>query len=205
LRPLVCLIPVPLTMKLRTLPVMGLAIIFCGLAQPLTNVPESPHAKAETRHAIVAQVKPEKAVEAVKTAHTQQQVSDTNPPVQAAPAPPTYPTEPTDIMTQAGLTAEEQVYARQIVDHEDGNWCPTRWQGTSAEYCGPYDGDDLKMENPWVGYGMCQSTPGIKMAIMGDDYKVNPVTQMKWCDSYAKARYGSWAAAWAHWQTHRNW
>lgn len=54
-------------------------------------------------------------------------------------------------------------------------------------------------------YGVCQALPGSKMASAGDDWQTNPVTQMRWCESYAQARYGSWANAVAFWNTHHYW
>lgn len=45
-------------------------------------------------------------------------------------------------------------------------------------------------------YGICQSLPASKMASAGSDYMTSGLTQLRWCDSYAKSRYGGWAAAW---------
>jgi len=47
-----------------------------------------------------------------------------------------------------------------------------------------------KATNPVTGaYGIPQSLPGRKMATFGDDWKTNPVTQMKWGASYIEDRY----------------
>lgn len=54
-------------------------------------------------------------------------------------------------------------------------------------------------------YGVCQALPGNKMASAGSDWQTNPVTQMKWCNTYAKQRYGSWANAVAFWKTNKWW
>ena len=43
-------------------------------------------------------------------------------------------------------------------------------------------------------YGLCQSLPASKMASAGADYLTNPVTQLKWCNNYAKG-YGGWIKA----------
>jgi hypothetical protein len=53
-------------------------------------------------------------------------------------------------------------------------------------------------------YGICQALPGRKMAVMGDDWQTNPLTQLKWCNSYAIGRYGSWAKAYQGWKL-KNW
>ena len=47
--------------------------------------------------------------------------------------------------------------------------------------------------------GLCQSLPASKMASAGGDYLTNPVTQLRWCDSYAKSRYGGWANSYNEW------
>jgi hypothetical protein len=39
--------------------------------------------------------------------------------------------------------------------------------------------------------GICQSLPAKKMQSAGDDYLTNPLTQVKWCISYIKQRYGT--------------
>ena len=47
-----------------------------------------------------------------------------------------------------------------------------------------------KATNPSSGaYGIPQSLPGRKMAAFGDDWKTNPVTQIKWGANYIEKRY----------------
>ena len=47
-----------------------------------------------------------------------------------------------------------------------------------------------KATNPTSGaYGIPQSLPGRKMATFGDDWKTNPVTQIKWGANYIEKRY----------------
>jgi uncharacterized protein YabE (DUF348 family) len=111
-----------------------------------------------------------------------------------------YSAERIQIMTGAGIAPDQQPYAAFIIDHENGLWCPTRWQGTSGcpvEYYEKFPGAESSSQ---VGYGMCQSTPANKMATMGSDWRTNPVTQMKWCTDYAISRYGSWYEAYAKWR-----
>lgn len=51
-------------------------------------------------------------------------------------------------------------------------------------------------ENPHSGaYGIPQALPGSKMASAGADWKTNPLTQLRWMDSYVKGRYGGWQQA----------
>jgi uncharacterized protein YabE (DUF348 family) len=106
------------------------------------------------------------------------------------------------IMTQAGITASDQGFAAYIVDHENGMWCATRWQGETG--C-PTSYIALYAPGAEVGYGLCQATPGNKMASAGSDWETNPVTQMEWCNSYAIGKYGSWSNAYTYWVDHHNW
>jgi hypothetical protein len=54
-------------------------------------------------------------------------------------------------------------------------------------------------ENPSSGaYGIPQSLPAIKMAVVGDDWRTNPETQIRWGLAYIAARYGTPERAWAH-------
>lgn len=51
-------------------------------------------------------------------------------------------------------------------------------------------------ENPSTGaYGIPQALPGSKMASVGEDWRTNPETQIRWGLSYIKDRYGSPNAA----------
>lgn len=47
-------------------------------------------------------------------------------------------------------------------------------------------------------YGIPQSLPGSKMAVVGDDWRTNPETQIRWGLAYIAARYGTPEQAWAH-------
>jgi hypothetical protein len=43
------------------------------------------------------------------------------------------------------------------------------------------------------------------MATAGADWQTNPVTQLRWCHSYAQRRHGGWAGAYNYWLAHHNW
>lgn len=101
-------------------------------------------------------------------------------------------------MSLAGIAASDYDYVDYIVSHESG-WCPTKAQG---EHSCPAVPDNSNTPN---GYGLCQSTPGYKMASAGSDWQTNPVTQLRWCSGYAHGRYGSWGAAYNHWVSYHNW
>lgn len=102
-------------------------------------------------------------------------------------------------MALAGIAPGDYNYVDYIVSHESG-WCPTKAQGQYGS-CPPYAG----YVPSYGGYGLCQSTPGSKMASAGADWATNPVTQLRWCSSYAQGRYGSWYAAYKHWLAYHNW
>lgn len=108
------------------------------------------------------------------------------------------PKAPTAIMSGAGISSADYQYVNYIVSRESG-WCYTKWQG---EYggCPSYHGAPS-----YGGYGLCQATPPGKMVSAGSDWAWNPITQMRWCDSYAQARYGGWANAYNHWLVSHNW
>lgn len=79
-------------------------------------------------------------------------------------------------MAQAGISSSNYDYVDYIVSYESS------WNYTAT--------------NPYTGaYGLCQALPGSKMSAFGSDWQTNPVTQLKFCNSYANSRYGSWSGA----------
>lgn len=57
--------------------------------------------------------------------------------------------------------------------------------------------------NPSSGaYGIPQALPGSKMAQFGDDWRTNPVTQIKWALWYLQTRYGTPCGGWAFKSAH---
>jgi len=89
-------------------------------------------------------------------------------------------------MARAGIAASDFTYVDYIVTKESG-WNPVARNKSSG------------------AYGLCQALPGSKMASAGSDWESNPVTQLKWCDGYAKGRYGSWANAYRFWLNNKYW
>lgn len=106
----------------------------------------------------------------------------------------------TDWMVAAGIPASDYGHVDYIISRESG-WCPTKWQGTHA--CPGYY-QELHSPSSGYGYGLCQSTPAIKMATAGSDWQVNPVTQLKWCGNYAN-KYGGWQGAYNFWVVNHWW
>lgn len=74
----------------------------------------------------------------------------------------------------------------------------TQWQYLDALWHRESGWNHLA-ENPSSGaYGIPQSLPATKMAVVGDDYRSNPETQIRWGLAYIAARYGNPQGAWAH-------
>ncbi len=101
-------------------------------------------------------------------------------------------------MALAGIAPGDYQYADYIISRESG-WCPTKAQGQYGG-CPPYAGSVPS----GGGYGLCQSTPGSKMASAGADWATNPITQLRWCAGYA-SRYGGWSGAYNHWLNYHSW
>ncbi|MGH3712737.1 MAG: lytic transglycosylase domain-containing protein [Micromonosporaceae bacterium] len=58
-----------------------------------------------------------------------------------------------------------------------------------------------RASNPSTGaYGIPQALPGDKMAEYGDDWRTNPVPQIKWGLDYIKGRYDTPCGAWGFFQ-----
>ncbi len=115
------------------------------------------------------------------------------------------PTDKTEIMAAAGIAPSDYPYVNYIISHENALWCPTRWQGQNscpAYYAEKFPGAETDTS---TGYGLCQSTPAIKMAANGADWRTNPVTQLRWCSDYARRSRGGWAGAYNYWVAHHNW
>lgn len=114
-------------------------------------------------------------------------VIETPTPVTPPPTPkPEVSMTKQQIMTAAGIPESEWAAVDYILTKES-NW------------------RHLAVNKSSGATGICQSLPASKMASAGSDYLTNPVTQMKWCNSYAKSRYGGWWAAHSFWISNRWW
>lgn len=112
-------------------------------------------------------------------------------------------------MALAGIPPQDYQAVDYIVSHESG-WCPTKWQGDIG-YC---PATYFQQYSPYalVGYGLCQSTPAIKMSYTnedgGADWATNPVTQLRWCNWYAhygSSNFDTWQGALNYWMANGNW
>lgn len=52
-------------------------------------------------------------------------------------------------------------------------------------------------------HGIAQALPAIKMEVVSDDWRTNPVTQIRWGLRYIDIRYEDPCTAWAKWRSHR--
>lgn len=76
---------------------------------------------------------------------------------------------------------------------------PSQWSCLVSLWNGE-SGWRWNADNPSSGaYGIPQSLPGSKMATVGSDWMVNPVTQIRWGLSYIQRAYGSPCTAWYTW------
>lgn len=112
------------------------------------------------------------------------------------------PADKSVLMRTAGIAESDFAYVNYIISRESG-WCPTKWQG-QVGYC-PAFYEEKYSPTSLRGYGLCQSTPAIKMSTAGSDWATNPVTQLRWCSGYASGRHGGWAGAYNFWVNNRYW
>ena len=88
------------------------------------------------------------------------------------------------LMEAAGIPESDWYYVDCVIAGCEGVQAEGGWDGVQTWN---YEGSGA--------YGICQAQPAGKMASAGSDYMTNIVTQLKWCDSYAKG-YGGWKQAW---------
>lgn len=130
---------------------------------------------------------------------------DEKPPIQQQPSPETVkPVEPEAPKAQETaevqnvLTDKEQLMQLAGIPESD-------WQ--AVDYIVSHESSwNSSATNAESGaYGLCQALPANKMASAGQDWKDNPVTQLKWCHDYSTKRYGGWWGSFAFWQSNRWW
>jgi len=155
-------------------------------ALPKADTPVNKSTIARVKTHTVQAVAPEKATEVQSSAPMDQKaIAEPAKEVTQVTSPP-VPSTHEELMNQAGISPEDYGAADYITTHESS------WRSFATE---PHTG----------AYGLCQSLPAVKMASAGSDWQTNPVTQLKWCNSYALTRYGGWHGAYAHWVAYRWW
>lgn len=101
-----------------------------------------------------------------------------------------------------GLEAAQQdpMRAAQVLMPDYGFTGDRQWQCLHSLWMGESDWS-WSAENPSSGaYGIPQSLPAGKMASAGDDWRTNPVTQIRWGLEYITLSYGTPCGAWEFWQ-----
>jgi hypothetical protein len=101
-----------------------------------------------------------------------------------------------DWMAAAGISSKDYGYANFIIMHEC-SYDPCVVNGGAHDCSYATNGGQR-------AYGVCQALPGSKMASAGADWATNPITQLKWCNSYAQGK-GGWAASYNFWISHNWW
>ncbi len=117
-------------------------------------------------------------------------------PVIVKQTPPPVTTNKAELLTEAGIAESDWKYADFIIMRE-GKYNPCLING------GAVDCTYAVNKGPRA-YGVCQAKPGNKMASAGEDWATNPVTQLKWCDSYAQGK-GGWEASYNLWKRQGWW
>lgn len=142
--------------------------------------------QGEPPRQVTAEVLPVEVIkaEAPKVADTTSVAPTPTP--EPTPPPVKLPTTKQEIMTAAGIDPKDWSAVDYII-HKESTWRHTAVNKASG------------------ATGLCQSLPASKMRSAGTDYLTNPVTQLRWCDSYAKSRYGGWQQAKSYWIVNHWW
>lgn len=108
-----------------------------------------------------------------------------NQPIHSDPSPPSTLTyEQGKAMAKAfikpRISLKQYLCLRDLWNHE------SHWNYRAGSIHGPY--------------GIPQANPGTKMASKGDDWRTNPITQVRWGMSYIRGRYETPCRAWNHYK-----
>jgi uncharacterized protein YabE (DUF348 family) len=137
------------------------------------------------RKAVTYQTVTENGVVTSKTVIQETVISDPVPQIVARGTTVYVVGDHASVMSAAGISSGDYGYVDFIVSHESG------WR--------------VQAQNASGAYGLCQALPGSKMASAGEDWASNPVTQLRWCSSYAARSYGGWGGAYSFWVSHHYW
>jgi hypothetical protein len=109
-------------------------------------------------------------------------------------------TTATDTVDRTDI-AEVKAAGRQLMNAKDASWATSAQWSCLEKLWDHESGWRWNATNPSSGaYGIPQALPATKMDVAGDDWKENPLTQIKWGLSYIDGRYGSPCGAWNFWQ-----
>ncbi|MEV5882778.1 tachylectin-related carbohydrate-binding protein [Streptomyces sp. NPDC052020] len=100
---------------------------------------------------------------------------------------------------------EVKAAGRQMMNDKDATWATSAHWACLEKLWDHESGWRWNATNSSSGaYGIPQALPATKMDVAGDDWRENPLTQIKWGLSYIDGRYGSPCNAWNFWQAN-NW
>jgi hypothetical protein len=166
----------PVILVLATALAAGMSTSVQGEAEPMPPPPKPSVEMAQPLPPLASDLQPVQPLAPIP-------VPKPTPPPTAAPA---VSGDKHSLMAAAGIASGDYAAVDYIIDHES-SWRSGAVNASSG------------------ATGLCQALPASKMASVGSDYLTNPVTQLRWCDSYAKGRYGSWSAALAFWRANSWW
>jgi hypothetical protein len=164
------------------LTILAFVVLPSAKAAPINNETSEPMQEQVTT-TVTVEVKPD-TVEEKATESPTERPQEVKPQVAIKT---NVATDKQELMRQAGIPESEWGAVDYIVSHESG-WRPTVYNSSGSG-----------------AYGLCQALPASKMSTAGDDYMTNPVTQLKWCSSYASSRYGGWWGAHNFWVNNYWW
>lgn len=152
----------------------------------------SAETKTNEQPAIATTPEEEPKVEEEKTTPEKEPEVEEVEPEEPEPSSSQYPSDgnvsayKNQLLGAAGISSSDLKYVDYIISKES-SW-------------------NYLISNQYSGaYGLCQALPGSKMASSGGDWATNPETQMKWCNTYAVSRYGSWQGAYNFWLKNNWW
>ncbi|WP_405723857.1 lytic transglycosylase domain-containing protein [Streptomyces sp. NBC_01537] len=131
--------------------------------------------KAAAKAAAAKKKAADEAAEAAKAAAAKKKALEA--PVQAS-----YTVAEVQAMAEAIIGDETQFQCFSNIVTRESGWRYTATNASSG------------------AYGLMQALPGSKMSSVGDDWRTNPKTQIKWGLNYMNSRYDSPCGAWSFWQ-----
>ncbi|WP_406835673.1 tachylectin-related carbohydrate-binding protein [Streptomyces sp. AHU1] len=109
-------------------------------------------------------------------------------------------TTPAGAVDRDNIT-EVKAAGRQLMNSKDASWATSAQWACLETLWDHESGWRWNATNSSSGaYGIPQALPATKMDVAGDDWRENPLTQIKWGLSYIDGRYGSPCGAWNFWQ-----
>jgi hypothetical protein len=113
----------------------------------------------------------------------------------ASPAVPATPA-PAVVLPAIAGTPRQMAYAVAVRDGLDA----AQWSCLSQLWQEESKFETVARNVRSGAYGIPQALPASRMASAGDDWRTNPVTQIRWGLSYIQTRYGTACTAWSHWK-----